>query len=260
MATIKKYKELSKKIRKTILELSFKAKSAHLASCLSSADIVTVIFQSFFNKSKNKFILSKGHAAMLLYAALYHKKIISKQMINSFCKINSHFEEHPSPKINCVDFPTGSLGHGLAAGCGLALGFKLKKVNQKVFVLISDGECNEGAVWESLLFANSKKLNNLIVLIDYNKWQATGRSHEVLSLHSLKKKISSFNLKTFELDGHNHSMIHNIIKKSLSSKKPSVIICNTIKGEGVSFMEDDNNWHYKIPNKSELTAALSELS
>ena len=186
--SLKIYKILSKKIRKTILELSFRAKSAHLASCLSSADIVTVIFQSFFKRNKNKFILSKGHAAMLLYSALYHKKIISKKMINSFCKVNSHFEEHPSPKIECVDFPTGSLGHGLAAGCGLALGYKLRKSNQKVFVLISDGECNEGAVWESLLFANSKKLNNLIVFIDYNKWQATGRSNEVLSLKSLKKK------------------------------------------------------------------------
>lgn len=249
---------LSKEIRMTVLNLSFRSKASHLASCLSCVDIVGAIFANFY-KGKNKFILSKGHAAMVLYSVLYHKNFISKKKLNSYCDIGSPFEEHPSPKIPHVDFPTGSLGHGLAAACGIGLGYKINNFKSKIFVLMSDGECNEGTIWESLLFASAKKISNLVIFVDYNKWQATGRSNEVLKLNSLKKKFQSFNWFVQEIDGHDHKKLYKSIIKTNNSSKPSIIIANTIKGKGVSFMEDDNNWHYKIPTSIEFQKALEEI-
>lgn len=149
------------------------------------------------------------------------------------------------------------MGHGLPIGCGYAYSFKLKKQIKKVCVLISDGECNEGSVWEAALFASAKSLNNLTVIIDYNKWQATDRSDKVLDLKSLKDKWKAFNWEVIEIDGHNFEKIDLALKKK--SNKPKAIIANTIKGKGVSFMEDDNNWHYKSPSEEELKLALEEV-
>ncbi len=256
-------KNISKKIRKKIIYLSHKAKTAHLASSLSCVDIMVAIYEDFLKfdkdkKSKNIFILSKGHAAMALYSILNYKKIISDNTFKSYSKVGSILEEHPTHNIPSVHVATGSLGHGLSGGCGMALSFKLKKLKKKIYVLLSDGECNEGSVWEALLFAAANKLDNLVVIIDYNKWQATGRTDQILKLGNLKKKFESFGFMSKEIDGHNFIEITKNLKKTFKNK-PLAIIANTIKGKGVSFMEDDNNWHYRSPDQNEYLKAIKEI-
>ena len=256
-------KNLAKKIRFEIIKMSYRSKAPHLASSLSCADIVTVLYEKILriNKRKklisDKFILSKGHAATCLYAILSHKKYFDKKKLQNYAKKGSLLEEHPNPKINGVEAPTGSLGHGLPIGCGMALGAKIKKYKFRTFVLLGDGECNEGSVWESAMFASAKKLNNLITIIDYNKWQGTGRSNEILNLKPMQEKWKSFGWKTIIIDGHNHNTLQKVLKKKYN--KPTAIIANTTKGKGVSFMEDDNNWHYRIPSFDEVEIAKKEL-
>jgi transketolase len=252
---------ISKKIRKKILYLSYKAKTAHLASSLSCVDIVVTIYEKFLkcNKNtKNIFILSKGHAATTLYSVLNYKKIISNTVFESYSKKNSILEEHPSHNIPGISVATGSLGHGLSIGCGIALGFKLKNLKNKVYVLLSDGECNEGSVWEAVLFASSNKLNNLVLIVDYNKWQATGKTKDILNLGNLKKKFQSFGFNSFNIDGHNFDQILKKLKNK-STDKPLAIVAHTIKGKGISFMENNNNWHYKSPNENEYLNSIKEI-
>jgi len=249
---------LSKKIRKDVLYLSYLKKTAHLGSSLSCADLVSFVYEFIIDKKKkNKFILSKGHAASTLYSALYRKKYISKKKFMSYCEVGSPFEEHPSPSIKGVECATGSLGHGFSFGCGLALANKINKNNYKTVVMISDGECNEGTTWEAAMFAAAQNLTNLILIIDYNKWQATGRSDEILQIKPLDKKFNSFGWDVVVVDGHNFIQIKNAFNKK--NTKPKVIIANTIKGSGVNFMEDDNNWHYRSPNEIEINHILKKL-
>ena len=258
-----KLKSISKKIRKKVIYLSFKAKTAHLASSLSCVDIIVCIYEKFLKydkrkKNNNIFILSKGHAATTLYSILNFYKIINKNTLESYSKKDSILEEHPTHNIPGVSVATGSLGHGLSVGCGMALGFKIKKLNKKVYVLLSDGECNEGSVWEALLFASANKLNNLTILVDYNKWQATGKTKDILNLGNLKKKIQSFGLNSKEIDGHNFNQIIKSLKNN-NSKKPTAIIAHTVKGKGVSFMENNNNWHYRSPSEKEYYDSINEI-
>tara|TARA_B100000787_G_C16171851_1_gene286949 strand:+ start:666 stop:1460 length:795 start_codon:yes stop_codon:yes gene_type:complete len=258
-----KLKNISKIIRKKVIYLSHKAKTAHLASSLSCVDLIVTIYENFLNYNKknkynNIFILSKGHAAMTLYSILNYKKIITNKSFESYSKKNSLLEEHPSHNIPGVQVATGSLGHGLSVGCGIALAYKLKNIKKKVYVIMSDGECNEGSTWEGLLFASANKLDNLIVIIDYNKWQATDRTDKILKLGNLKKKLESFGFFSKEINGHNHKQIENILKKN-TINKPMGIVAHTIKGKGVSFMEDDNNWHYRSPNIKEYAEAINEI-
>lgn len=263
-----KLSKLSNNLRFMLIKMSYKTKSPHLASSLSCIDIVGTLYQSVLKINKNnlksscrnRFILSKGHAATSLYVALEYKKIISRKELNSYTKKGSLLEEHPSPKLSGVEAATGSLGHGLSIGCGLALSSKIIKKKFMTYVLISDGECNEGSVWEAALFASAKKLNNLCAFIDYNKWQATGKSKDILNLGSLTKKFKQFGWNVLEIDGHNHNLIVKACKLAIKEKhKPTVVIANTIKGKGVSFMEDDNNWHYRIPSIKEVIIAKKEL-
>ena len=255
--------DISRIIRKKIIYLSHKAKTAHLASSLSCVDLIVAIYEIFLKsrtnkENKNIFILSKGHAAMALYSILNHKGLISNKIFESYNKKGSILEEHPTHNIPGVKVATGSLGHGLSVGCGIALSFKLKKINNKIYVLMSDGECNEGSVWEAFLFASANKLNNLIIIIDYNKWQATERTNKILNLGNLKKKLDSFGFLSKEINGHDFYQITKNLKLK-SQKKPIAIIANTIKGKGVSFMEDDNNWHYRSPNRIEYLEAIKEI-
>lgn len=263
-----KIAELSNYLRFLIIKMSYEKKTPHLASSLSCIDIVITLYHSILNLDKknfksdlrNRFILSKGHAATSLYVSLYYKKIITKKELDSYTKKGSMLEEHPSPKIFGVEAATGSLGHGLSIGCGFALSSKIKNKNFMTYVLMSDGECNEGSVWEAALFASAKKLNNLCAIVDYNKWQATGRTKEILNLDSLSKKFKEFGWKVLEIDGHNHSLIIKACREARAEKiKPTIIIANTIKGKGISFMEDDNNWHYRIPSIEEVYRAKQEL-
>ena len=184
-------------------------------------------------------------------------------MLEDFGKPGSFFHEHP-PKpgyIPGIEAATGSLGHGLPMGVGMALASDILRQSFRTYVLISDGECNEGTIWEAALMASTLKLEKLTAFIDFNKWQATGRSEEIMTLQPLGEKWLSFGWNVYEIDGHNFEEIENALQKSKKNNgKPNLIIANTIKGKGVSFMEDNNNWHYRTPNKEELHLALTELS
>ncbi len=260
--------QLAAQFRARAIEMSHQAKAAHLASALSCIDIVAVLYNSVLRvdptnpkwSDRDRFILSKGHAATALYAALEYKNFINESDIAYYGKEGSLLEEHPSPKLPGVEAATGSLGHGLPIGCGIALAGQIKKQSYRTFVLMSDGECNEGSVWEACLFAAANKLENLCTFVDFNKWQATGRSKEVLALDPLSDKFRSFGWVVHEIDGHDHLEISKAINTSyLGMQKPVMIVAHTVKGKGISFMEDDNNWHYRIPTKEEVLLAKTEL-
>ena len=260
MNTIK----LAAKLRFTAIQMSHRSKAAHLASSLSCIDILTVLYEKILkinprknDQKRDRFILSKGHAAGALYATLAHKGFFNKNKLLTYATKGSLLEEHPNPKLNGIEAPTGSLGHGLPIACGMALSAKILYLNFKTFVLLGDGECNEGTVWESMLFASSKKLNNLVAIVDFNGWQGIGKTKSILNLSPFADKWKSFGWNVKVIDGHNHNQLYKSLKKKYL--KPTVIIANTIKGKGVSFMEDDNNWHYRIPTIEEVMKAKKEL-
>ena len=261
---------LSIDLRKRIIETSSKAKIPHLGSCLSCIDLLIYLYWKELridpgdpnNPNRDRFILSKGHGAPALFQVLAEKDFFPIANLDDFGKAGSFFHEHP-PKpglIPGVEAATGSLGHGLSMALGMAYIAFLKKRNYRTFVLISDGECNEGTIWEAALLAPNMQLNNLTLIIDFNKWQATGRSEEITKLQPLFEKWKSFGWDVHEINGHDFLAMKSAFDLSKKCKsKPSVIIANTIKGKGISFMEDDNNWHYRIPNQEELMSALKEL-
>jgi len=261
-----KNKQMAKNIRKNILIFSHLANSSHVGSCLSIVDILTTLYNDIFNlnskkkisKLKNRFILSKGHACLALYCLLYEKKILSKKLISSYGKNNSILMQHASHYVKGVNFSTGSLGHGLPVAVGLALSNKIKKNKDKVYVLMSDGEMNEGTTWEAVMFASHHQLNNLCIVIDYNKIQSLTYVRNTLKIEPLKKKIKSFGCKVVSINGHNNLQLKKAFKLN-EKNKPTVIIANTIKGKGVSFMENKVAWHYRSPNNKELIKALNEI-
>ena len=250
-------KHIAKKIRIRILKLSNSAKSSHIGSSLSIVEILVVLYK-FFIQKKNIFILSKGHACLAYYCVLQKFGYFSDKILKSYGKNNTILLSHVSHKVPGVDFSTGSLGHGLPYATGRALAEKINKTSNKIFVLISDGELNEGTTWESLLFAAHHKLDNLIIIVDYNKIQSLDFAKNVLKLEPLNRKFKSFGCNVKNINGHNFNQIYRsfLIKKN---KKPTIIIANTIKGKGVSFMENSILWHYKFPNEKELDIALKEL-
>lgn len=256
MESKKKYEVFSKYIRSKILKISNLAKSSHIGSSLSITDILVVLYKDILKK--NVFILSKGHACLAYYCVLQKMNYISKKTLKSYGKNNTILLSHVSHKVPGVEFSTGSLGHGLPYAVGRALAEKINKKNKKIYVLISDGELNEGTTWESLLFASYHKLDNLIIIIDYNRIQSLNYTKNILQLEPIDKKLLSFGCSVKIIDGHNFSQI----KKSLlfdSKNKPYVILANTIKGKGIKFMENSILWHYRSPSKVELKKALEEL-
>ena len=256
---MKNIERLSKKIRKNILKISYQSKSAHIASSLSIVDIIATIYTKFIKKNGNNiFILSKGHACLAHYCLLHELGYIKKKVLNSFGKNGTVLMSHSSHLVPGVNLSTGSLGHGLPVSTGIALSKKIKEEKGKVFVLLSDGELNEGSNWESLLFLTHHNLNNLVIVIDYNKIQSLDFVRKTIKLQPLKDKFLSFGCKVSEINGHNDKEILNCLKKK--TKKPLVIIANTIKGKGVSFMENKVLWHYKSPNLKELISGLKELN
>jgi transketolase len=262
-------KNLSKKLRLQLIQMSHHGKASHLGSALSCLDLVIALYYKFLNIDpknpkellRDRFILSKGHAISAQYVVLASLGFFDKELLSTFNKNGSSLPEHPTP--NCVagiEFATGSLGHGLSLALGQALSAKILNQPFKVVALLSDGECNEGSVWEAALLAPKLNLNNLIAIIDYNKWQATARSNETTNLSPLKEKWEAFGWDTYELDGNNIDEILSLFSKIKNDRQtPIAIIANTIKGKGISFMEDDNNWHYKIPNEEEVLKAKQEL-
>ena len=254
-------------LRGALVSLSQAKGIPHLGSTLSCIDIMIAAYwrsMRFDPKrpkepKRDRFILSKGHAAKALYVCLAYRGFFEIEELQQLGEEGGPMAEHPGP--NCmpgVEAATGSLGHGLPIGIGHALASRIQGPKYRVFVLMSDGECNEGSVWEGAMMAAACRLNNLTVIIDFNKWQATGRSEDVLQLSPLADKWNAFGWDAVEVDGHDIGAISSALIKL--SDKPRAIIANTIKGKGISFMEDDNNWHYRIPTMDEVKMAFSELS
>ncbi len=258
--------KISAIIRSDIIKMSHSSKAGHLASALSCVDILTSLYYSVMRinrdlleaSDRDRFILSKGHAAAALYAVLAHRGIMDKDDLKCYGMMCSLLEQHPSVEQNGVEATTGSLGHGLPIANGMALSSKISGCKFRVFVLMSDGECNEGSVWEAAMFANRHQLHNLTAIIDYNKWQATGRTNEVLGIAPLAEKWISFGWDVLEVDGHDHQELFHAMTSS-ENKRPRIIIAHTVKGKGVTFMEDDNNWHYRVPTALEVESARIEL-
>ena len=258
-------------VRKNILEMAVSAgaSSAHFGGALSITEIISTLFASQMRidkknpkwEKRDRFILSKGHACLAYYAALCEVGYISKDELKTFEKNDTNLLGHPVINKNLgIDFSNGSLGMGLSLGIGVAISSKKKGSNFNVYVVIGDGECNEGSIWEAAMAAPHFKLNNLYAIIDKNNFQQTGSNKEIMNVENLKDKWSSFGWYAAELNGHNIQELCNFFKESKKIDKPKAIIANTVKGKGFSFSENNNDWHHSILSKSFYEKALKELN
>jgi transketolase len=257
-------------LRSRIIETSSLSGTPHLGSCLSCLDLLVALY---FDELKidtsnprdplrDRFILSKGHGVPALFQVLAMRGFYPESWLKDYGKDGGIFAEHPPTPDHLagIEAATGSLGHGLPIGLGMALAGRIQKQNYNVYTVLGDGECNEGSVWEAAMLAAAQKVSNLCVLVDFNKWQATGRSEEVMALNSLSGKWLAFGWNALEIDGHNYEQILAALNTfKLEDTRPTAIIAHTIKGKGVSFMQDDNNWHYRIPTAEEVKLAKLEL-
>lgn len=243
-----------------------RAKASHIASALSIADIIAVLYGEILNFDatnqdyalRDRFILSKGHACVAVYAALAEVGIIPREQLTTYGDDFSWLMNHISHKVGGVELSTGSLGHGLPFGVGKALAAKTRGEPWRTFVLLSDGEMDEGANWEALMFAAHHKLSNLTAIIDYNKLQSLDTIPNTIGLEPFVDKLKAFGWSVFEIDGHDHQLLAEALSTT-DDKKPNVIVAHTTKGKGVSFMENRVEWHYKNPNDVQLAMALAEL-
>lgn len=251
--------QIAKEVRKDILLQIYEAQSGHPGGALSCADILTAIYFEKINEG-DKVVLSKGHASAALYAVLAEKGIIEKEKLSTFRKLNSKLQGHPSLlKTKGVDVSSGSLGQGLSIANGIALSFKLDKKDNNVYVILGDGEIQEGQIWEAAMTASHYNLNNVIAFLDYNKLQIDGSNDEVMKVAPVKEKFEAFGWHVEEIDGHNFKEINEAIDNAKRQNKPTIIVANTVKGKGVSFMENQYAWHGKAPNKEQYEAAIAEL-
>lgn len=260
---------LAHKLRRHVVMMTSRGGSSHVASGLSIADIMAVLYGGVLRvrpeeprwADRDRFILSKGHAGACLYAALAERGFFPISDLELHYKNGSVYSGHVSHKgIAGVELSTGSLGHGLGVACGMALDGKLKRKSYRVFALLSDGECDEGSNWEAFLFAAHHKLNNLVAIIDYNNLQSLKSISETLELEPLADKLTAFNWRVLDVDGHDHLALSRALADSQSTiDKPTVIIARTIKGKGISFMEHQVLWHYRTARNTELERALAEL-
>lgn len=268
---IRELRKSSAKTRINIVKMVHAAKSGHPGGSLSGADILNVLYSKCLNipsdwdkspefDTRDRFILSKGHASPLLYSVLAQHGLFDEEELMTFRKFGSRLQGHPAKDhIPGVETSTGSLGQGLSIGCGIALGLKLDKNPATVVVYTGDGELQEGSCWEAFMQAGHRVLDNLIVIIDRNRLQIDGNTEDVMGLDNLYDKIRSFNWNVVEINGHDYNRIYETFNKAKKSTKPCAIIANTIKGKGVSFMENQAGWHGKAPNDEQLAIALKEL-
>lgn len=261
------YQELSRHIRLIILDLIHKTRSPHIGSSLSIVEVLVALYFKIlnispkdpFNENRDRFILSKGHACPALYAVLSKKGFLTKKELNRFATNEGMLEQHPSLDLkHGIETTTGSLGHGLSIGAGMALSGKIDGKKYKVYVSLSDGELNEGSTWEAIMFAGHHKLNNLITLVDCNKIQALGFTKDILNLNPIGNKWKDFNWDVQEVKGHDFKQIFKSLS-SLNTNKPNAIILHTIKGKGISFMQNKLLWHYRAPDDKEYALAKKEL-
>lgn len=262
-------RDLARRVRMSALQMVHRAKASHIGSALSISDIVAVLYGRVMNhfperpdeKERDRFILSKGHACVAVYAALAETGYFSIKELQDYGHDFSLLMNHISHMVVGVEFSTGSLGHGLPFATGKALAAKKLKYDWRTFVLLSDGEFGEGSNWEAMMFASHHQLDNLVAIVDYNKLQSLSSVEKTLRLEPLIDKARAFGWEAKEVDGHDHNALHELLKeKHWTKNKPSFLVANTTKGKGVSFMENKVEWHYKSPSNEQLAAALKELS
>lgn len=257
--SISKLEDISKEIRRNILFQVYNASSGHVGGALSCADILVAIYFNLINEG-DKVVLSKGHASAALYATLAEIGFFPKEELATFRKLNSRLQGHPSClKTPGVDASSGSLGQGLSIANGIALAFKMDNKDNYVYAILGDGEIDEGQIWEAAMTANHYKINNLIAFLDYNKLQIDGTNDEVMRIAPVNEKFKAFGFYVQEINGHDFNEIISAVKNAKQQDKPSMIIANTIKGKGVSFMENKCEWHGKAPKKEEYEMAIREL-
>ena len=243
--SMKKLEELAKKVRRRVIDLLYKHRAAHLGSCMSCIEILVALYFGVM-KPKDKFLLSKGWAAAALYSVLAEKGVIDwDDLYENYYQLKKGYWGLVHHTVPGVEHSFGSAGHGLPVACGIAYALKMNKKKGRIFCLVSDGEMDCGTTWEGALFAAHHKLDNLVVLVDYNKFQAFGKTNEVLNLEPLAEKWRKFGWRVYEINGHNFNQLSKAFKKALAEKNnPHVIICHTIKGKGISFFENKLESHY----------------
>ena len=255
-------KQIANNIRKNILHIAHLSGSPHVGSALSCTDILATLYFDILQledyENRDLFLLSKAHSAMALYSTLHEKGFLTKEELEGYYQNNGTLPAHTDKNINpYIEISAGSLGHGLPIALGMAHSLKLKKSERKVFVLMGDGESQEGSVWEAAMLAPHLNLNNLTVFIDRNNLQGYGRASEILSYEPIDDKFRAFNWEVLRIDGHNHNAIKDAVQ--LKTDKPKMIICDTTKGKDVSFMEDKLIWHYYVVTDEIKQEALNEL-
>lgn len=260
---------IAKKVRRNIIEEVYVANSGHPGSSLSCVEILTVLYFNQMNinpqnprmENRDKLVLSKGHASPALYSVLAQRGYFDIEELKEFRKLGSRLQGHPDiKKLPGVDMSAGSLGQGLSSACGMAIANKLKKNNDRVYCILGDGEIEEGQVWEAAMTAYHYKLDNLSVIIDNNNLQIDGKIEDVLNPYPIDKKFESFGFEVLKADGHNVKDLINVFESAKNIKgKPVAIIAKTVKGKGVSYMEDKAEWHGKAPNEEQYNQAINEL-
>lgn len=259
----------AQRLRGRVLRMVHLAQASHVGSCLSMADLTAVLYGHVMRvrpdqpdwPERDYFVLSKGHAAAIIYAALAERGFFPLSWLDEYCQngapLAGHMMRHGVPGVEAA---TGSLGHGLPIGCGLALAARHNGGPSRIFVMLSDGELNEGSNWEAILFAGARGMDNLVAIVDYNKFQSFGRVEEVLDLAPLADKWRAARWAVREIDGHDLGQIHGALSNMPAEPgRPTVVIAHTVKGKGVSFMENRLLWHYRSPTRDELSAALQEI-
>lgn len=262
-------KELAWKIRRDAIEMTYLSKGSHIGPILSVADIIAVLYSDILKydaknpnfEDRDRVILSKGHAGGSIYAALAEVGFFDREILKTHYSNGSILSGHVSHKgVPGVEFSTGSLGHGMPVGAGIAMAAKKDNKNYNVFVIVGDGECNEGSIWESALFASNFNLSNLVVIVDHNKMQCMDFCDKVIKLNPFADKWKSFGWNVLEIDGHNHDELKKALLNAKENKEgPTVVIANTVKGKGISFMENNIKWHGSAPKEEDYIKAASEL-
>ena len=260
---------ISKKIRKNILDMAFNGSTVHLGCALCLVEIFAVIYRNhlnydYFNSSdptRDFLILSKGHGVMAQYACMKELGWLDEKTVLNYFSDGTELKGLSDSRVQGLEVTSGSLGHGLSVGVGIAFGHKIKKVIQKTFVIVGDGELNEGACWEAIQFAGHHQLEDLLIIVDKNNFQAMSATSEIINQDNLKNQIASFNFNVMEINGHDETAIDQSIKSlyKLRNKKPNCIIATTIKGKGITFMENKNEWHYLRLDQDLYETALREL-
>lgn len=258
--------EMSKRIRLKAWDMAYKAKASHMGGNFSAADVIAVLYHDIANvepkdpddENRDRIVLSKGHCCAVLYAALAECGFFPEEELEHFGENGSMLSCHISCKVPGVELSSGSLGHGAAVAAGMALNGKLKRKHYHVYAICGDGECNEGSIWEMVMFAGQQRLDNFTVIIDANQMQAMGWTKEIMNLEPISEKWKLFGWHAIDVDGHDHDALRAAFRE-VSMGKPKVIVAHTVKGHGVSFMENDLWWHYQIPFGDYYTKAIEEL-